>query len=315
MNAEIKVKKKNGFQKFCKMGVADKVYVLVVYTTLILFTLVTLYPILFVLSASISDPQAVDSGKMLLLPINPGWDAYKTLLKYDDIWIGYANTFFYTIVGTIANLLVTIPAAYALSHRKLRGRNFFMILFMITMYFGGGLIPNYLNMRSFGLIDTRAIMIIDGLVSTYNLIVARTFFASSIPYELHEAAYLDGATDMKTFTKVVLPLSKPILAVMMLYYGEAHWNAYFNAMIYIRDKAKYPLQSVLKKILSEASGLGGMLNEVLDTETVVYLMGQQDMANQLKYAVIIVASVPMLILYPFLEKYFAKGVMIGSVKG
>ncbi len=302
------MKKKN--QSF-----ADRIFMAIVYGVLAIVFAATLYPIIFVVSASFSDPAAVSSGEMVLLPIGVNLNGYKHLLEYSQIWIGYGNSIFYTVAGTLLSLVVTLMVAYSLSRKDFIGRNTIMVLFVITMYFSGGLIPAYLNMQSFGLLNTRWVLLISGMVSTYNLIVCRTFFANSVPWELHEAAYLDGASDFKTFVKVVLPLSKPIIAVMTLYYGEARWNTYFNAMIYLRDKEKYPLQVVLRQILIEAQGLANMVAEVTDAEAIGELMKQQDVANQLKYAVIVVATVPMLVIYPFLEKYFAKGVMIGSVKG
>lgn len=302
-------------KKHYRMTLGDKVLMAFIYTFLILFFVATLYPVLFVASASISDPAAVSSGKMVLWPIGINFDGFKHLMSLPEIWLGYGNTFFYTIVGTLIDLLVTIPAAYALSRRDLGGRNFLMGIFVVTMYFSGGLIPGYLNMRSFGLINTRWVILLSGAVSVYNLIVSRTFFASSIPWELHEAAWLDGASNAKVLRTVVLPLSKPILAVMTLYYGVGHWNTYFNAMIYLRDRDKYPLQLFLREILTEAQGLANILQENMDADAAAEMMRQQDMANQLKYAVIIVATVPMLVLYPFLQKYFEKGIMIGSVKG
>ena len=305
----------NQKKKRLKMCTSDKIFVSITYLILGLVCFLTLYPMIFVLSASFSDPKMVSAGKMILWPVGINLDGYEYLLKYKDIWVGYANTFLYTIGGTILDLLVTIPAAYALSRKDLKGRGFLMGIFVVTMYFGGGLIPNYLNVKSLGLLNTRAVLMILGMVSTYNLIVARTFFASTIPWELHEAAYLDGASDFKTFMKVVMPLSKPILAVMTLYYGEGHWNTYFNAMVYLRDNTKHPLQLVLRQILIQADVMSSTLMDSADVETMKALLAQADMANQLKYAVIVVATVPMLILYPFLEKYFAKGVMIGSVKG
>ena len=297
------------------MCTSDKIFVSITYLILGLVCFLTLYPMIFVLSASFSDPKMVSAGKMILWPVGINLDGYEYLLKYKDIWVGYANTFLYTIGGTILDLLVTIPAAYALSRKDLKGRGFLMGIFVVTMYFGGGLIPGYLNVKSLGLLNTRAVLMILGMVSTYNLIVARTFFASTIPWELHEAAYLDGASDFKTFMKVVMPLSKPILAVMTLYYGEAHWNTYFNAMVYLKDNTKYPLQLFLRNILIQANAMSSTLMDGADAEAMKALLAQQDTANQLKYAVIVVSIVPMLILYPFLEKYFAKGVMIGSVKG
>lgn len=302
-------------KKRIKHGKADTVFMGVTYLVLVFAFVATLYPMIFVLSASFSDPKMVSSGKMILFPVGFNLEAYKHLLKYTDLWVGYANTLFYTVCGTIVDLLVTIPAAYALSRKDLKGRDILMTAFVITMYFSGGLIPGYLNVKSFGLLNTRTVMVILGAVSAYNLIVARTFFASTIPWELHEAAYLDGANDFTVFTKVVLPLSKPIMAVMMLYYGVDHWNSYFNAMIYLKDSNKFSLQLVLRQILLQAQSVASTMMDVVDAEAMKALLAQQDVANQLKYAVIVVATVPMLILYPFLEKNFAKGVMIGSVKG
>lgn len=302
-------------KKRMKQGKADMVFMGITYLILVFVLIATLYPMIFVLSASFSDPKMVSSGKMILFPTGFNLEAYRYLLKYTDIWVGYGNTLFYTVCGTVVDLLVTIPAAYALSRKDLNGRGFLMSIIVITMYFSGGLIPSYLNVKSFGLLNTRTVMVVLGAVSAYNLIVARTFFASTIPWELHEAAYLDGANDFSVFTKVVLPLSKPIMVVMMLYYGVGHWNSYFNAMIYLKDTEKFSLQLILRQILLQAQSISNTLMESVDAETMKALLAQQDTANQLKYAVIVIATVPMLILYPFLEKNFAKGVMIGSVKG
>ncbi len=294
----------------------DNVFGAVVYVILFLLFVVTLYPMLYVLSASFSDPNAVAGGEMVLLPVGPSLQAYEYILQYKDIWIGYANTIFYTVVGTAINLAVTLPCAYAFSRRDFRARNVFMTLFIITMYFQGGLIPSYLNMRSLGLVDTRWSLLILGAVSVYNLIVARTFFANSIPWELHEAAFLDGCSDLRIFFKIVLPLSAPITVVMLLYYGIGHWNSYFNAYIYLRTRKLFPLQVFLREILT----LGNFMSEMTDSasysaEEIAYFTKQAETANMMKYAIIVASTAPMLILYPFLEKYFAKGVMIGSVKG
>ncbi len=296
-------------------SLSDMIFMGLVYAVLLFIFIATLYPIIFVLSASVSDPAAVSSGEMLLWPVGFNLNGYIYLKDYKELWTGYANTIFYTLAGTVLNLLVTVPAAYSLSRRDFVGRGLFMGLFIVTMYFNGGLIPTYLNLKSLSLLNTRWVILLMGLVSTYNMIVCRTFFSSSIPWELHEAAYLDGASDAGTFMKIVLPLSKPILAVMALYYGVGHWNSYFNAMIYLRDRAKYPLQLILREILIQAQGLAAMLGEVTEAGAVQELLRQQDVANQLKFAVIIVSTVPMLVFYPFVEKYFAKGIMIGSVKG
>lgn len=293
----------------------DRVFLCINYLFLAIAFLVTLYPMIFVLSASISDPHAVASGKMILWPVGITFSGYEHLMQYKDIWTGYANSIFYTVLGTIFNLAATIPAAYALSRKDLPGRGAIMGLFIFTMYFSGGLIPAYLNMKSFQLLNTRTIMLLSGLLSVYNLIVSRTFFANSIPWELHEAAQIDGASDLQIFGKIILPLSKPIMAVMMLYYGVDHWNTYFNAMIYIKDRSKFPLQLFLREILLQAQAAASSIVEGADAETLKAMLAQQDTANLLKYGVIVVATLPMLIMYPWMQKYFAKGVMIGSVKG
>ena len=281
---------------------------------LVIFFLITLYPLIYVLSASFSDPDAVSGGRMVLWPVGFTLQGYEYIFKYQEIWSGYANTLFYTVFGTLFALLITIPCAYALSRRDLKGRGAVMMYFMITMYISGGMIPGYLNVQSLGLVDTRTFMIITGGLSVYNMIVARTFFSNSIPWELHEAARIDGASDFTTFFRIVLPLSKPILVVLMLYYGVAQWNSYFTAMMYLTDRAKFPLQLILKEILI-SSQIGQSSIEGLTAEEISQIFQQEKTANLLKYGVIVVSSVPMLIIYPFLQKFFAKGVMIGSVKG
>ena len=281
---------------------------------LVIFFLITLYPLIYVLSASFSDPDAVSGGRMVLWPVGFTLQGYEYIFKYQEIWSGYANTLFYTVFGTLFALLITIPCAYALSRRDLKGRGAVMMYFMITMYISGGMIPGYLNVQSLGLVDTRLFMVITGGLSVYNMIVARTFFSNSIPWELHEAARIDGASDFTTFFRIVLPLSKPILIVLMLYYGVAQWNSYFTAMMYLTDRAKFPLQLILKEILI-SSQIGQSSIEGLTAEEISQIFQQEKTANLLKYGVIVVSSVPMLIIYPFLQKFFAKGVMIGSVKG
>ncbi len=285
-------------------------------TLLALSFLITLYPIIYVVSASLSDPSAVSSGEMLLWPVRPTLDAYEFILKYKEIWTGYANTIFYTVLGTILNLVVTMPCAYALSRKDLHGRNAIMIVFMITMYIGGGLIPSYLNVNNMGLVNTRFYILISGLVSVYNMIVARTFFANTIPWELQEAAFLDGCSNFKLFLKIIIPLSAPITVVLALYYGVGHWNQYMTPLIYLKDRIKYPLQVILREILtmgnfsSEALSGGGYSAAELEA-----LNSMANVANQMKFAIIVVATAPMLAIYPWLQKYFQKGVMIGSVKG
>ena len=300
-------------KKSIRMCREDRVFGVINSILLILFSIITLYPLLFVVSASVSDPVAVSAGKMILWPVGLTLRGYQYILQYAEIWTGYANTLFYTFVGTIINLAVTLTCAYGLSRRDVPGNGIVMTLFLITMYIGGGLIP---NLRMLGLINTRWVLLLPGAVSTYNLIVSRTFFSSTIPWELHEAAFLDGCSDFKLFTKVVLPLSAPIVVVMALYYGVGHWNSYFGAMIYIKDRALYPLQVFLREILSLSTfASAAMESGTLSAEEMAAMLQEAETANLVKYGVIVVSTLPMLILYPFLQKFFAKGVMIGAVKG
>ena len=292
----------------------DRIFGLVNGFFLILVFFITLYPIVYVFSASVSAPDAVNSGRMWLWPVDPNLDGYDYVLKYRDLWVSYANTLLYTIAGTCTALALTLPCAYALSRKDLMGRGPVMVYFMITMYISGGLIPGYLNIRSLGLLDSRILMILNGAVSIYNMIVARTFFANTIPWELHEAARIDGASDFTTFARIILPLSKPILVVLMLYYGVAQWNTYFAALLYLTDRTKFPLQLILREILitsqMSAQGFDGT-----DAEMIAAIFKLEQRANLVKYCVIVASTVPMLILYPCVQKFFAKGVMIGSVKG
>ncbi len=303
--------------KRIRMSPGDRVFVVLNGFLLFLFFVATLYPILFVLSASFSDPTAVSTGKMILFPIDPTFQGYEFILQYKEIWTGYANTLFYTIVGTMWNLFLTLPCAYALSRRDMGSRGVIMAIFMVTMYFSGGLIPGYLNMRDLGLLDSRIGLVLNTSISVYNLIVARTFFANSIPWELHEASFLDGCTDFRIFLKIVLPLSSPIIAVLTLYYGVGHWNSYFNALIYIQDRAKYPLQVFLREILVQGKFAEQLLQSgiSLSQEDIAELYKQSKTADMIKYGVIVISTLPMMIIYPWMQKFFAKGVMIGSVKG
>ena len=294
---------------------SDKIFGFFNSVFLIVMFVIALYPIVFVLSASISDPQMVNTGKMLLWPVDITWSGYEKLLIYKDLWVGYGNTVFYTVCGTILNLLATLPCAYALSRRDFSPRNMVMIFFMFTMFFGGGMIPGYLNVRDLGLVNTRFYILIHGLISVSNMIVCRTFFANTIPWEMQEAAMLDGATDFGLFTRIILPLSKPIIAVMSLYYGVGRWNSYFTEMIYLKDRSKFPLQLILKEILADAQLSAEQLGEMTDVEEILAMLKRQDTANLLKYCVIVAATLPMMLIYPWLQKYFEKGVMIGSVKG
>lgn len=300
-----------------RMTMGDKVFVTVVYVILAVLMISMLYPMIFVLSASFSDPRMVSTGKMLLWPVGVRLDGYKYILQYQEIWTGYLNTLLYTIVGTLVNLGVTLPCAYALSRRDMKGRAVIMTVFMITIYVNGGMIAGYLNVKSFNLLDNRAFIIINGAVSVYNLIVARTFFATTIPIELQEAARIDGCNDFGILLRIVLPLSSAITVVMALYYGVGRWNSYFTEMIYLKDRTKFPLQLFLREILVQSQFAQQAMNsgQSFSAEQMMALVKQAETANMIKYCVIIVSTVPMLAIYPFLQKYFEKGVMIGAVKG
>lgn len=300
-----------------KGTVGDRIFDGVNAVILAAVTVITLYPLIYVLSASVSDPQAVATGKMVLWPIGFNIDGYEQAFAYSEIWTGYANTIFYTVVGTLLNILVTIPAAYAVSRKDLKGRNFVMIMFIITMYIGGGLIPCYLNMYEFGLVNNRASLLVVGLCTAYNMIVARTFFSNTIPNELQEAGYLDGCSTFQLFSKIVLPLSAPIIVVMALYYGVAHWNEYFNAFVYLGTKREmYPLQVILKEILTQSQlSADALMQGGFTQEEIEELERMGETADRLKYCIIVVSAAPMLAIYPWLQKFFNKGVMIGSVKG
>lgn len=277
--------------------------------TLLLVAMV-LYPLILVVSSSVSDPIAVASGEVLLLPKGFTLDGYKRVFQDDSILIGYANTFFYAVVGTLINLCVTIPAGYVMSKTEVPGAKVIMMLFLFTMYFSGGMIPSFLLVRSIGLYNTRWVLLILGAFSVYNCIICRSFFAG-IPKELEEAAFIDGSSYIKTFVTIVLPLSKALLGVMVLYFAVGHWNSYFNAMIYTYDQKIQPLQLVLRRILVLEESSAEMMTSGGDE----LAAERQYLAALIKYAVIIVSSLPLMIIYPFLQKYFEKGVLIGSVKG
>lgn len=286
----------------------DKIFFFFCYAIVTLLMLVVLYPLIYLLSASFSSAESITGGRMWLWPVDVSLVGYKYVLQYDAIWTGYRNTIFYTLAGTFINVTMTLTCAYALSRRGLRGRKFFTLLFTFTMIFSGGMIPNYILMRDLHLINTVWVMLLPGAISAYNLIVARTFIESNIPGDLLEAARLDGCSDAGFFFRIVLPLSKAIIAVLFLMYAASHWNAYFNAFLYLTDKALYPLQIFLRQILVQSN----MSADLLDPEAMAQL---QTIQQTLKYTVIVVSTAPMLCLYPFVQKYFEQGVMIGSLKG
>ena len=288
----------------------DLVFDIVVTTLLVLAGLSVLYPLYFVVIASVSDPAAVTSGQALLYPVGINFKSYEMIFEDRRIWSGYGNTIFYTFFGTLFGLFVTIPAGYALSRRDFVGRGIVLKAMVFTMYFQGGLIPTYLVVQSLHLINTRYVLIIMGSFTVFNLIISRTFFETTIPIELQEAAEIDGCTTPRFFFSIVLPLSKAIVAVIALYYAVGPWNSFFNALIYVSEERLYPLQLILRDLLLSSQTL--MADGMSDPETIREL---ETIALSIKYGIIIVASVPVLVLYPFLQKYFVKGVMIGSIKG
>lgn len=285
----------------------DRVFYAVNTILLAILALIVLYPLYFIVIASFSDPDAVLGGRVILYPVQVTFEGYAKILQRTDVWRGYLNTIIYTVLTVILSLLVTIPGGWALSRKSIPGRKFLMIYFIIPMFFGGGLIPFYNVMSSLGLVNTIWAVILPSILSVWNLFMSRTFFESSIPDGLVEAAKIDGAGEFRIFTLLVIPLSKAILAVMALYYAIGQWNSYFNAMIFLQNENLYPLQLVLKEILiASESTMGGSGETILE---------QYRLANQIKYVSVIVSSLPVMLLYPFVQKYFAQGVMIGSLKG
>ncbi|WP_010277972.1 carbohydrate ABC transporter permease [Paenibacillus senegalensis] len=276
------------------------------------FILIITYPLLYILSASISDPSYVNSGKMWLLPRDITFEGYKRVFQSNDIWTGYRNTIFYTLFGTFINLAVTLPCAYALARQELVGRAIIMGLLIFTMFFDGGLIPTYLLVRDLGMTNTIWAMVLPNAASVWNIIVTMTFFKVTIPDGLVEAAEIDGASVFRTFFQIVLPLSLPIIAVMGLFYGVGHWNSYFNGLIYLTNKNLFPLQLFLRDILVQQQITAELMIQGSNIEAI----GEQaKIAAIIKYAVMIVSAAPLLIVYPFLQRFFVKGVLIGSLKG
>ncbi|MDO4285381.1 MAG: carbohydrate ABC transporter permease [Eubacteriales bacterium] len=286
--------------------IQDRIFLICNMILAILFLVICFYPLWFILIASFSSPGMVSSGDVWIVPKGITLDGYRMMLGKSEIWRGYANTVLYTVVGTLINLLFTITAGYALSRKTLPFRGAINIFFLVTMFINGGLIPTYLLMNSLHLVDTFAIMVLMGGVNVWNFIICRTFFETSIPVEVIEAAKIDGSSELGVFGRIVLPLSKAILAVMTLFFAVGHWNGYYNALVYLRKESKYPLQLVLRNLL---------LTTKLSPEASDSGMEQLLNLQSMKYGVIVVASVPVLILYPFIQKYFVKGVMVGAIKG
>jgi len=287
----------------------DMAFSLMVYVLLTFVLIIIAFPLIYLVSASFSSPQAVISGRVWLLPVDFTIKGYEAIFKDSSIIRGFLNSLYITVVGTGINILMTVMMAYPISRKKFYGRKAFTMFMMITMFFGGGLVPTFLLINHLHMYNTFWAVMVPGCVGITNVIICRTYFESSIPEELYESASLDGCDDFGFLIRIVLPLSKPVLAVLVLYYAVGHWNSYFNEMIYLEDKVKYPLQVVLRQIL--------IMSQVADEMMLDFSAAEQaqGMADLLKYSTIVVSSLPMLILYPFIQKYFVKGVMIGSVKG
>lgn len=286
----------------------DKVFNVVNYVVLSLFTIAVLYPLIYIISASFSDPLAVSSGRVWLWPVDINLDGYRAIVEYHSIVRGFFNSVWYAVVGSLIALALTLLAAYPLSRRDLFGRNWLMFFFTFTMLFSGGLIPTYLVVHDLGLLNTRWAIVLPGAMGVWNMIITRTYYQVTIPHELLEASRIDGCSDWQFFWRIVLPLSKPIIAVNLLFVAVGQWNQFFNALIYLTDESLFPLQLVLREILIQ--------NTIDPTQMdAAEMLRRQELRDLLKYCLIVVAMVPPLLAYPFVQKHFVKGIMIGSLKG
>jgi ABC-type sugar transport system, permease component len=291
-------------------GASDAIYHLLTTLFMLFCGLMVFIPLLYVVSASFSSPAAIGNGRVYLLPVDPGFQGYTAVITSPRVWLGFRNSVLYTVLGTFINVVMTMLTAYPLSRPDFRARGVVMKLFTFTMLFSGGMIPHYLLVNRLGMVNTIWAMVIPGAISVYNMIVARTYIMQSIPMELFESAALDGCTDDRYLVSIVVPLSKPIIAVLVLWYAVGHWNAYFNAMIYLRDKNLSPLQIVLREFLIVED-----MSEANIAENIEEYMNKLYMKNLYQYSLIVVSAVPVMLLYPFIQKYFVKGIMLGSIKG
>ena len=287
----------------------DTLFQAVVYVLTVLICLITLYPLIYVLSASFSDPARILGGDVVLWPVDVTTNAYRRVFASADILTGYRNTLLYTLFGTSLNMVATIMAAYPLSLPDLKGKNIFTFFITFTMFFGAGMIPSYLNLKDLGLLNNPLVVIVPGAISVTNMLIMRNYFINSVPAALREAASIDGASPMAVMMRIVLPLSKSIIIVIILYYMVGHWNSYFNAMMYLRDRKMQPLQVFLREILV-LTQMGDMEEQTGVDDLGVYLL-----YASLKYAIIVVSAVPLLIIYPMVQKFFERGIMMGSLKG
>lgn len=289
-------------------SVGDQIFMFFVYLFLVVFLLIVLYPLVYIVSASFSDPLAVTAGRVWLFPVDFSLRGYQVTFQNPQILTGYLNSLFYTVFGTLISVILTVLVAYPLSRRDLYGSNVLMFLITFTLIFSGGLIPTYLVVKQLGMIDTRWALLIPQAVAAFQVIIARTFFRSAIPDELVEAAELDGCNDLQFLWSVVLPLSKPIIAVLALMYAISQWNGYFDALLYLKSADLQPLQLVLRNILILNTTASGVMDAAAMAQ-------RQQLADLLKYCLIVVGSVPVLAIYPFVQRYFVKGMLIGSIKG
>ena len=293
---------------FSRLTLADKWFTVINYTVLTLLFLIVAYPLVLILSSSFSSPFAVTLGKVWLYPVDFSLEGYRAVFEQRGVIVGFRNTMFYTVVGTLLNVFMTIAAAYPLSRKDFYGKNVIMFLFVFTMMFSGGMIPTYLLVRDLGLLDTPWAMIIPGAMGVWNVIITRTYFQTTIPQEMLEAAQIDGCNDFKFVWKIVIPLSGPIIAVITLFCAVGNYNKYFDALLYLKNPNLFPLQIALREVL---------IVNVMDPT----LMAGKEAAeiealhDSLKYALIVVSSFPVLVIYPFVQKHFVKGMMIGSLKG
>jgi putative aldouronate transport system permease protein len=285
----------------------DRVFMIGVYVLLTTFLLVVLLPLVYIVASSFSDPLAVSSGRVTLWPVDFTFEGYERVLSDDQIVTGFTNSLFYTGVGTLLSVTLTVAIAYPLSRKDLWGGGAITMAVVFTMLFAGGLIPTYLVVQNLGLLDTRLALILPQAIGVWQVIIAMVFFRSTIPDELYEAAQLDGSSDLRFLWSVVLPLSKPLIAVIALMYAIYQWNSYFDALLYIRDPDLYPLQLVLRNVL--------ILNESSVGTDATAAMERQQLADLMKYSLIVVSTVPVMLIYPFVARYFTKGVMVGAVKG
>lgn len=297
---------------FFKQSINDMIFDIIIYLIATVSLITVAYPLILVVSSSFSSANAVVTGAVWLYPVDFSLDGYKAVFRNNQIWTGYLNSIFYTLIGTVAEVIMTILAAYPLSRKDFKPRNIVMGIFVFTMFFGGGLIPTYLLIKNLHMLDTMWVMFVPWMLSAWNIILMRTYFLSNIPDSLLEASQIDGCTDIKFLVNVVLPLSKPIIAVLVLFSAVNIWNSYFTGLIYLTNEKRFPLQIVLRNILVLNQFDANVMKSSIDEKQMLEMMNMQYL---MKYSLIIVSILPVLLLYPFVQKYFIKGVMIGAIKG